>query len=123
MATIPIAYLMQKYSRRVGFIIGNIGGLIGAGLSIIGVLESSLIYFSIGLFFTDIAIGAAQQFRFAALEEAPKFLHAKAIGLVMSGGIAAALIGPTLAITTQVLFAKYRFLWLVLHELCNFVIK
>ncbi|QCJ68858.1 MFS transporter [Providencia heimbachae] len=109
MATIPIAYLMQKYSRRVGFIIGNIGGLIGAGLSIIGVLESSLIYFSIGLFFTGIAIGAAQQFRFAALEEAPKFLHAKAIGLVMSGGIAAALIGPTLAITTQGLFAKYPF--------------
>ncbi len=109
MATIPIAYLMQKYSRRVGFIIGNIGGLIGASLSIIGVLESSLIYFSIGLFFTGIAIGTAQQFRFAALEEAPKFLHAKAIGLVMSGGIAAALIGPTLAITTQGLFAKYPF--------------
>lgn len=109
MATIPIAYLMQRYSRRVGFIIGNIGGLIGAILSIIGVLESSLIYFSIGLFFTGIAIGTAQQFRFAALDEAPKYLHAKAIGLVMSGGIVAALIGPTLAITTQGFFAKYPF--------------
>ncbi|HBO22394.1 MFS transporter [Providencia sp.] len=109
MATIPIAYLMQRYSRRIGFIIGNIGGLIGAILSIIGVLESNLIYFSIGLFFTGIAIGTAQQFRFAALDEAPKYLHAKAIGLVMSGGIVAALIGPTLAITTQGFFAKYPF--------------
>lgn len=51
--------------------------------------------------FTGIAIGTAQQFRFAAIEEAPISLRAKAIGLVMSGGIAAALIGPTLAITTQ----------------------
>ncbi len=50
LATIPIAFLMQKYSRRVGFIIGNIGGLIGAGFSILGVIESHLIYFSIGLF-------------------------------------------------------------------------
>lgn len=109
LATIPIAFLMQKYSRRVGFIIGNIGGLIGAGLSIVGILESSLIYFSIGLFFTGIAIGTAQQFRFAAIEETPVSLRAKAIGLVMSGGIAAALIGPTLAITTQRFFAEYPF--------------
>lgn len=109
LATIPIAFLMQKYSRRIGFIIGNIGGLIGAGLSIFGVLESNLIYFSLGLFFTGIAIGTAQQFRFAAIEEAPISLRAKAIGLVMSGGIAAALIGPTLAIMTQGFFAKYPF--------------
>lgn len=109
LATLPIAFLMQKYSRRVGFILGNIGGLIGAGLSIIGILESSLIYFSIGLFFTGIAIGTAHQFRFAAIEEAPELLRAKAIGLVMSGGIAAALIGPTLAITTQGFFIKSPF--------------
>lgn len=109
LATIPIAFLMQKYSRRIGFIIGNIGGLIGAGLSILGVIESNLTYFSIGLFFTGIAIGTAQQFRFAAIEEAPVSLRAKAIGLVMSGGIAAALIGPTLAIATQGFFAKYPF--------------
>ncbi|WP_272691404.1 MFS transporter [Providencia sp. PROV132] len=109
LATIPIAFLMQKHSRRVGFIIGNIGGLIGVGFSILGVIESHLVYFSIGLFFTGIAIGTAQQFRFAALEEAPISLRAKAIGLVMSGGIAAALIGPTLAITTQRFFTEYPF--------------
>lgn len=109
MATIPIAYLMQKYSRRFGFILGNIAGMIGAILSIIGIVYHNLIIFSIGLFFTGVAIGTAHQFRFAALEEAPKFLHAKAVGLVMSGGIAAALIGPTLAVATQRFFADYPF--------------
>ncbi len=115
LATIPIAYVMQRYSRKIGFIIGNIGGLIGAGLSILGVLESSLIYFSIGLFFTGIAIGTAQQFRFAAIEEAPVSLRAKAIGLVMSGGIAAALIYLTLAVTTQGFFAEYPFAYHLSH--------
>lgn len=109
MATIPIAHLMQKYSRRFGFILGNISGMVGAILSIVGIIYHDLIYFSIGLFFTGIAIGTAQQFRFATLEEAPKYLQAKAIGLVMSGGIAAALIGPTLAVTTQRFFTEYPF--------------
>lgn len=78
-------------------------------LSIVGIIYYNLTYFSIGLFFTGIAIGTAQQFRFAALEEAPKALHAKAVGLVMSGGIAAALIGPTLAVMTQRFFTEYPF--------------
>ncbi|URE79294.1 MFS transporter [Providencia stuartii] len=108
-ATIPIAYLMQKHSRKLGFILGDIAGIIGATLSIIGIIYHHLAYFSLGLFFTGIAIGTAKQFRFAALEEAPKFLHAKAIGLVMSGGIAAALIGPTLAVVTQRFFTEYPF--------------
>ncbi|MCW2256472.1 MFS family permease [Providencia alcalifaciens] len=83
--------------------------MVGAILSIVGIIYHDLIYFSIGLFFTGIAIGTAQQFRFATLEEAPKYLQAKAIGLVMSGGIAAALIGPTLAVTTQRFFTEYPF--------------
>ncbi|MBG5897632.1 MFS transporter [Providencia stuartii] len=109
MATIPIAYLMQKYSRKLGFILGSFSGMIGAILSIVGIIYYNLTYFSIGLFFTGIAIGTAQQFRFAALEEAPKALHAKAVGLVMSGGITAALIGPTLAVMTQRFFTEYPF--------------
>lgn len=36
---------MQKYSRRVGFIIGNIGGLIGAGFSILGVIENHFYHY------------------------------------------------------------------------------
>lgn len=109
MATIPIAYFMQKYSRKFGFIFGNIAGMIGAILSILGIIYHNLILFSIGLFFTGVAIGTAKQFRFAALEEAPQYLHAKAVGLVMSGGIAAALIGPTLAVTAQRFFSAYPF--------------
>lgn len=60
-----------------------------------------MLLFSAGTFFTGIAIGTAQQYRFAALEEAPAALRAKAIGVVMSGGIIAVLIGPSLAMSTR----------------------
>lgn len=101
---------MMKYSRKAGFIIGNIGGLIGALLSIAGIYYHNLVLFSFGTYFTGIAIGTAQQYRFAALEETPVNMHAKAIGLVMSGGIVAAIIGPTLAIATRQFFTDYPFI-------------
>ncbi|MEQ4921937.1 MFS transporter [Proteus hauseri] len=109
-ATIPMAHFMMKYSRKAGFIIGNISGLIGALLSIAGIYLHSLVLFSLGTLFTGVAIGTAQQYRFAAIEETPVNMHAKAIGLVMSGGIIAAVIGPTLAVVTRQLFADYPFI-------------
>ncbi|MBI6527890.1 MFS transporter [Proteus vulgaris] len=109
-ASIPMAHFMMKYSRKAGFIIGSIGGLIGALLSITGIYYHNLMLFSFGTYFTGIAIGTAQQYRFAALEEAPINMHARAIGLVMSGGIVAAIIGPTLAVATRQFFADYPFI-------------
>ncbi|OBU02633.1 MFS transporter [Morganella psychrotolerans] len=108
-ASVPMAHFMMRAGRRPGFIIGNIGGLIGALLAIAGIYAQSMTLFSIGTFFTGIAIGTAQQYRFAAMEEAPAALRAKAVGLVMSGGIVAVLIGPTLAMSTRTLVAAYPF--------------
>ncbi len=108
-ASVPMAHFMMRAGRRPGFILGNIGGLIGALLAIAGIYAQSMTLFSVGTFFTGIAIGTAQQYRFAALEEAPAALRAKAIGLVMSGGIVAVLIGPTLAMSTRTLVAAYPF--------------
>ncbi|MEG0279002.1 MAG: MFS transporter [Morganella sp. (in: enterobacteria)] len=108
-ASVPMAHFMMRAGRRPGFILGNIGGLIGALLAIAGIYAQSMTLFSVGTFFTGIAIGTAQQYRFAAPEEAPAALRAKAIGLVMSGGIVAVLIGPTLAMSTRTLVAAYPF--------------
>lgn len=109
-ASVPMAHFMMRFGRRTGFILGNIGGLAGALLAIAGIYTHNMLLFSAGTFFTGIAIGTAQQYRFAALEEAPAALRAKAIGVVMSGGIIAVLIGPSLAMSTQTLVAAYPFL-------------
>lgn len=109
-ASVPMAHFMMRFGRRTGFILGNIGGLAGALLAIAGIYTHNMLLFSAGTFFTGIAIGTAQQYRFAALEEAPAALRAKAIGVVMSGGIIAVLIGPSLAMSTRTLVAAYPFL-------------
>lgn len=101
MATLPAAYFMQKYGRKKGFIIGNILGLCGALVAMQGLFNSSLAVFSAGTFLTGLAIGTSQQYRFAALDECPKALHPKAIGLVMGGGVLAAILGPNMAIWSQ----------------------
>lgn len=67
-------------------------------------------YFVMGVFGTGLAIGTAQQYRFAAIEEAPKALHSQAIAWVISGGIVAALLGPRLAVVSRDLWAQWPFL-------------
>ncbi|EUD09443.1 MFS transporter [Providencia alcalifaciens] len=110
LTSVPMAHFMMQFGRRSGFILGNMGGLAGALFAIIGVYTQSLLLFSIGTFFTGIAIGTAQQYRFVALEETPISLRSKAIGLTMSGGIIAVLIGPSLAVSTRTIIANYPFM-------------
>ena len=65
-----------------------------------------ILLFTLGIFLTGIAIGIAQQYRFAALDECRAESHAKAISVVMSGGVLAAFIGPNLAIWSQNWFSQ-----------------
>ena len=106
LATLPAAFLMQKLGRKKVFVIGNVFGIIGALVAIQALLSASLLLFTLGIFLTGIAIGIAQQYRFAALDECRAESHAKAISVVMSGGVLAAFIGPNLAIWSQNWFTQ-----------------
>ncbi|MBP6344973.1 MAG: MFS transporter [Neisseriaceae bacterium] len=109
MATLPAAHFMQKYGRKKGFVMGNVLGLVGALVAMQGLFAHSLAIFALGTFLTGLAIGTAQQYRFAALDECPKAMHAKAIGLVMGGGVLAAVLGPNMAIWSQSWYAGNAF--------------
>lgn len=122
LATLPMAHLMMRYSRRLGFVLGSLAGLIGASCAIMGITHPNLSLFAIGLFFTGVAIGTAQQYRFAALEEAPVSLHAKAIGIVISGGIVAAIIGPRLAVATNQYWPAHPYVGTFVALACIYLI-
>lgn len=100
-ATLPAAHLMQRLGRKTGFVVGNLIGLLGTWVSLQGLLLTSLSLFALGTFLIGIAIGVGQQYRFAALEACAPALHARAISMVMAGGVLAAIIGPNLAILSQ----------------------
>ena len=101
LATLPAAHLMQKMGRKVGFILGNCIGLLGTWVALQGLEASSLMHFATGTFLIGMAIGTAQQYRFAALDVCSVEQRPRAISMVMAGGILAAILGPNLAIWSR----------------------
>lgn len=101
LATLPAAHLMQKMGRKVGFILGNCIGLFGTWVALQGLEASSLMHFATGTFLIGMAIGTAQQYRFAALDVCSVEQRPRAISMVMAGGILAAVLGPNLAIWSR----------------------
>ncbi|MEM8694027.1 MAG: MFS transporter [Pseudomonadota bacterium] len=98
MTTAPwLSGVMQRFGRRTGFLIGAIGGLIGAGIAAYALTIESFWVFLLGSYFTGIYMSSQGFFRFAATDTASEAFKPKAISYVMAGGLISALIGPQLA--------------------------
>lgn len=100
------SHLYETYGRKVGFIVGNSFGLLGAGLGGIGVwVESPTLVIA-----SSIPLGAANgigmHLRFAAVEVVPPSAKAFAVTLVLSGGCLAAFAGPESSMATRDLFGE-----------------
>ena len=93
-----IAMIMGRYGRMTGFIIGAIGGAIGAGLCALALMRGEFWLLLVGSAFVGIYMAAQGQFRFAAADTASPAYRPKAISLVMAGGLAAAVIGPQIIV-------------------------
>lgn len=91
-----ISPLMQTHGRRVGFIIGALGGAAGAALAAYGLYTNSFLLLLLGSFLTGIYMSAQGFYRFAAADSAAFDDKPKAISYVMAGGLLAAIIGPQL---------------------------
>ncbi|MEH6651995.1 MAG: MFS transporter [Motiliproteus sp.] len=101
LATLPVSLLMKRIGRRNGFVLGNLIGIGGALLCLSALHYRSLTLFCIGTGFIGACIGISQLYRFAAVDACDGDAKNRAIGLVMTGGIAAALLGPNLAIWSR----------------------
>jgi MFS family permease len=95
-AMAPAAWLMTRYGRGAGFVLGAIAGVVGGVFAAFGVWAGSLLFLSIGTFLVGVYGGAAQYYRFAAAEVADAAFRPKAISLVLAGGVVAAIAGPEL---------------------------
>lgn len=95
--TFPGAMWMARVGRRAGFLCGTFFGLLGGLIAAFGIHERSLGLLATGTFFVGAYQAFAQFYRFAAGEVADEAFKARAISLVLAGGIVAALVGPMLA--------------------------
>lgn len=95
MTTAPwLSRLMQAYGRRAGFLVGTLGGGMGAVIGAWGLYTASFPVFLLGSYLTGIYMSAQGFYRFAAADTATGAFRPKAISWVMAGGLASAIIGP-----------------------------
>lgn len=84
---IPASLLMQRIGRRNGFRIGTVVGLLGALLNIYAIQSESFTLFCLGSYLIGCLLGFGQLYRFAAIEVTPEEHKARAVSLVLFGGI------------------------------------
>ena len=96
-AGFPASLLMRRMGRRNGFLIGTSLGLIGTLTGAYSILISNFPLFCTSTFTLGMMMGFNQLYRFAAVEVAGPTFKAKAVSLVMAGGIVSGTLGPLLA--------------------------
>ncbi|MFN3614399.1 MAG: MFS transporter, partial [Rubrimonas sp.] len=104
-----ISALMGRYGRRPGFLLGALGGAVGAGLGAWALLIGSFPLLVSGAAFTGVYMAAQGFYRFAAADAASPAFRPKAISWVMAGGLLSAVLGPELVKLTRDMLAPAPF--------------
>jgi len=101
LGTIPAAILMRRAGRRTGYVIGGSIGVLAGCMAAFGIASTSFLIFCLGTFIAGFYSSFIQSYRFAAADTASEGFRPRAIAWVMSGGIAAGIVGPQTVIWTQ----------------------
>lgn len=109
LTTIPAAMLMKRIGRRPGFMLGALAGTIGALIGLYAIYARSFPLFILATVLQGVYQAFAQHSRFAAADMASPAFRPKAISWVMTGGVAAGLIGTSLVMFTTDLLAPVTF--------------
>lgn len=88
LATIPASLVMQRIGRRAGFQIGGGFGLVGGAISTLAIALSNFWLLCFGTLILGVYGAFGLYYRFAAADSAGEEFKAKAISLVLTGGLA-----------------------------------
>jgi predicted MFS family arabinose efflux permease len=109
LTTIPASLLMGKIGRKLGFTLGQVIGVCGAALASYAIFEGNFWLFALASAMLGSHNAFWQYYRFAAADTASGEFKAKAISLVMAGGVFAAVAGPQLGKWSVDLFSPVLF--------------
>jgi MFS family permease len=106
---VPASLISVRIGRRRGFMIGSVMGFVGGAICTWAIYEASFILFCLGTFVMGGLFSTIMLYRFAAVDTADERFRAKAISMVLLGGVAAAVLGPVLSRGTIDLLAPITF--------------
>ena len=109
LTTFPASLLMKRVGRRTGFTIGALTGIAGASICSLAIYLSSFWLLCLGTLVFGVYNACGQYYRFAAADAAGADFRAKAISLVLAGGLIGGIVGPEVSKHTIDFFPE-RFL-------------
>lgn len=92
----PLSWIMARWGRRVGFVVGTAGGTLGASVAAYALSTANFWLFLLGALMSGIYQSSQGFFRFAAADSASPEFRPKAISWVLAGGLVSAITGPTI---------------------------
>jgi MFS family permease len=104
LTSVPAALWMRRVGRQAGLMTGVSAAVLGGSLCTLAIFERRFDLFCVGSMLVGAFNAFGQQYRFAAADAAGEAFRARAISLVVAGGIIAAFAGPNLARVTRELF-------------------
>ena len=107
--TLPAGAIARRHGRRAAFLAGTGCGVLVGLLSALAVLVGSFWLFCLGTFFGGAYAAVVLSFRFAAADGVSPARRARALSLVMAGGVFAGVIGPQLVTHTMYLWMPHLF--------------
>ncbi len=93
-ATMPASLWMARVGRRAGFMVGALINIGGCALAAFAMAKGSFTLYCVATAVIGIYNAIGLQYRFAAAEVATPADRAKAISLVLAGGIVGGFLGP-----------------------------
>ncbi len=105
LTTLPASFFMKRYGRQTGFQVGTAMGIVGAALCCLALWLHSFWLLCAGVLVLGVYNAFGQYYRFAAADAASHDFKAKAISLVLTGGLVGGIIAPGLSEYTRDMFA------------------
>lgn len=106
---LPLGTLAKKHGRKAAFMVGTGAGVVTGLTAALAMFIGSFIVFCIAALLGGAYAAVALSFRFAATDGVTTARRARALSLVMGGGVAAGVIGPMLVTSTMHLWPPHTF--------------
>jgi len=107
--TLPAGVIARRYGRRAAFMVGTGAGVLTGLLAMAAVINGWFWLYCLATLFGGSYAAVVLTFRFAAADGVAPDRRARALSLVMAGGVVAGIIGPQLVTWTMNLWPPHVF--------------